>query len=86
MPDLKSLPVYGYADQPQRNVTLVNSNKVLEEQVLRHLDALSLEGKIDYRWYAIGRTHIEQGFMAINRAVFQPNRIELPSNEDENTG
>ena len=30
------------------------------------------------RWLAIGRTHIEQGFMAINRAIFRPDRVEIP--------
>jgi hypothetical protein len=28
----------------------------------------------DKRWAAIGRTHIEQWFMAMNRAVFKPRR------------
>ena len=30
------------------------------------------------QWLAIGRTHLEQAFMAINRAVFQPGRVALP--------
>jgi hypothetical protein len=33
---------------------------------------------VDQRWLAIGRTHIEEAFMAINRAVFQPQRVKLP--------
>lgn len=31
----------------------------------------------DPRWLAIARTHIQEGFMALNRAVFQPQRIKL---------
>ena len=37
---------------------------------------------VDQRWAAVARTHLEQGFMAMNRAVFRPGRIsgDLPSN------
>lgn len=35
----------------------------------------------DPRWIAIARSHFEQGFMALNRAVFQPQRIKLPEDE-----
>jgi hypothetical protein len=33
--------------------------------------------EVDQRWLAIGRTHIEQGFMAINRSIFRPERVKL---------
>lgn len=32
----------------------------------------------DQRWLAIARTHFQEGFMALNRAMFQPTRIKLP--------
>jgi hypothetical protein len=32
---------------------------------------------IDQRWLATGRTDIEKGFMAVNRAIFQPGRAQL---------
>ena len=32
----------------------------------------------DQRWLAIARTHTQEAFMALNRAVFQPQRIKLP--------
>lgn len=32
----------------------------------------------DPRWIAIGRTHLQEAFMFINRAVFQPARVALP--------
>ncbi len=73
----KGLPVAGYRPQSMRAVDIVNGHKRMEERVLRCLDALKDEPDIDQRWLAIGRTHIEQGFMAINRAVFQPPRITL---------
>lgn len=71
------LPVAGYRPQTEEKVATVNVNKQIEEQVLRRLDLLKDEPGIDHRWLAIGRTAIEQGFMAINRAVFQPERVKL---------
>lgn len=81
----EGLPVAGYQPQTAEKVAIVNDNKELEELVLRKIDALrnaASEIGIDGRWLAIGATHIEQGFMAINRAVFRPSRISLP--EDQN--
>lgn len=74
----KPLPVSGYKAQPTENVNLVNTNKHLEENILRLLDAYAQEEGVDKRWLALGRTHIEQGFMAINRSIFQPARATLP--------
>lgn len=69
------LPVHGYTTQGGDKVGIVNANKEHEEVILRRLDALALNGEIDGRWLAVGRTHIEQAFMAINRAVFKPQRL-----------
>lgn len=35
----------------------------------------------DPRWLSIARTHFQEGFMALNRAVFQPQRVKLPEDE-----
>jgi len=77
----QGLPVAGYKAQTDDKVALVNRNKEIEERVLRIIDELMLDQKevgIDKRWLSVGRTSIEQGFMAINRAVFQPGRVLLP--------
>lgn len=72
-------PVAGYKPLTQLKLDLVNENKAMEERVLRRLDDLALMGEtVDRRWLAVGRTHIEQAFMAINRSVFQPGRVALP--------
>lgn len=81
MTDHKGLPVAGYRPQNDANVALVNANKQIEEQALRVLDELRNNPGVDQRWLAIGRTAIEQGFMAVNRAVFQPARVKLPADE-----
>ena len=90
MTEHTGLPVAGYQPQSDEKVALVNSNKEMEERLLRTIDALSLglptstqPGTVNHafadgRWLAIARTHFEQGFMALNRAIFQPKRIELP--------
>lgn len=72
------LPVAGYQQQTQSRVDQVNGHKVLEERLLRIIDYLQQSGMGDPRWLAIAKTDLEKGFMALNRAVFQPSRIELP--------
>jgi hypothetical protein len=71
------LPVAGYRPQSTDKVDLVNANKTEEERVLRLLDHLATLPDTDKRWLAIGRTAIENGFMAVNRSVFRPARIPL---------
>ena len=77
MTEHTGLPVEGYRKQSENNVALVNKNKRIEEEVLRLLDDLASMSDIDKRWLAIGRTHLEQAFMAINRSIFKPERIQL---------
>lgn len=74
----KPLPVAGYVAQTSERVQLVNDMKFLEERLLRALDQLCAAGFTDPRWVSIGRTQVEQGFMAINRSIFQPGRAALP--------
>lgn len=78
----EGLPVPGYRPQPQEAVELVAHMKRMEEQLLRQLDKMAEDLNIDKRWLQIGRTGMEQAFMAINRSVFQPGRITLPGDDD----
>ena len=77
------LPVAGYRPQPIAAIDTVNGFKRDEERILRKLDAMTRQPQWpedpDQRWLAIGRTHLEQAFMAINRAVFRPDRVTLPA-------
>ncbi|ADE84738.1 Acb2/Tad1 domain-containing protein [Rhodobacter capsulatus] len=73
----EGLPVAGYKPQSGEALAVVNGNKWLEELLLRRLDVLAADPAIDKIWLQIGRTAIEQGFMAVNRAVFQPGRAEI---------
>jgi hypothetical protein len=81
--EIAGLPVAGYRPQTPAAVSVVNRNKEIEEMVLRQLDYLAGVELIDKRWLAIGRTAIEQGFMAVNRAVFRPSRATLPADPRE---
>jgi hypothetical protein len=47
----------------------MNELKELERQVL---DIVNHMGYADQRWIAIGKTHIQQGFMALVRAIARP--------------
>lgn len=77
MTEHAGLPVSGYKPQTDEKVQTVNLNKDLEERVLRQLDALGEHADVDKRWLAIGRTAIENGFMAVNRSVFKPGRVNI---------
>ena len=79
-------PVAGYKPQSQESIDLVNRFKMEEEHLLRTIDKMMMEryeasainNKYDNRWLQIGRTHMEQAFMAINRGIFMPGRVTLP--------
>ncbi len=81
MTDHKPMPVSGYTAQIDENVQMVNINKRDEERILRSIDQYAMNPEVDRRWLAIAKTHIEQGFMAMNRAIFKPQRIALPEDE-----
>ena len=74
----QGLPVAGYQPQSDEAILLVNLMKATEEKLLRALDDLAERDDVDKRWLAIGRTQIEQGFMAVNRSIFRPGRVVLP--------
>lgn len=82
MTEHQSLPVHGYVPQSDMTVALVNDNKMKEEMLLQHLDIMQRHPQVyDARWLAIARTHFEQGYMALNRAVFKPQRVVLPDDK-----
>lgn len=93
MTDNNGLPVAGYTPQSDAKVALVNEFKVDEERLLRKVDAAQATMRstgptpdvhaYDQRWVAIARMHFQEGFMALNRAVFQPTRIVLPENNGQ---
>ncbi len=82
---IEGLPVAGYRPQSPEAVATVNASKELEEHVLRLLDEIGEDPQLqaDKHWLSIGRTAIEQGFMAVNRSVFKPARMAIAELDGE---
>lgn len=76
--------IKGYRDLSQAEIDLMNEIKAKAEECGSLVDRLQAlqrhpqdkEGAaafyIDGRWAAIGRTHLQEGFMALVRSVAQP--------------
>lgn len=64
-------PVKGYTKQSDENVALVNDSKELENRVGDLVQAIAASGA-DPRMVAIAITQLQDGFMWLNRSVFQP--------------
>jgi hypothetical protein len=77
MAEYQPLPVLGYKSQGIAAIDLVNDNKRVEEALLQTMDEMQGDANFDQRWLAIARTDIEKGFMALNRAIFKPDRVKL---------
>lgn len=80
MADHKGLPVAGYQTQSEEKVALVNENKILEERLLRQIEKIKNTPGVgaDPRMLALALTGIQEACMWLNRAVFQPTRVNLP--------
>ena len=74
----RGLPVAGYQPQSDQRVTIVNANKELEERCIRRAEEIRDTPGMDGRMAALAITNLQQGFMWLNRAVFQPSRVALP--------
>lgn len=74
--------IKGYRDLSQAEIDLMNEIKAKTAEVGVLCDKLATasapprapiaQGELDGRWVAIGRTHLQEGFMALTRAVAQP--------------
>mgnify|MGYP000529369054 CR=1 FL=1 len=71
--------IKGYRDLSQSEIDAMNRIKALAEQVgalVEELDASpnaeTADQAADRRWVAIARTQLQQGFMALTRAIAKP--------------
>lgn len=65
--------IIGYQPQTPQKIDADNTNKGFENDLGRWFKQLQADVEdIDGRWVSIARTHFQHGFMALNRAVFQP--------------
>jgi hypothetical protein len=71
-------PIHGHTEPSDAMLKLVNHNKMAKEKLLQAIERLVTQGVADARWVEIARAHSEQGHMALNRAILQPERVKLP--------
>jgi len=80
MAENQHMQIKGYRKLSQAEVELMNEVKAKAEEVgilVAKLDGMLIPGKVpneelDHRWIAIGRTHLQEGFMALTRAIAKP--------------
>ena len=65
-------PITGYRTLTEAEIAAMNEGKAIAVQVGEWIDRLMAAPETDKRWVAIGKTHLQQGFMAALRGVAQP--------------
>ena len=64
--------ITGYRDLTQDEINLMNMVKGLAAKAGAELEIVNNASDIDKRWVAIARTHLQEGFMALTRAIARP--------------
>lgn len=64
--------ITGYRELSQQEINLMNEIKAIGSQLELLVNKVSSEGNGDQRWAAIARTELQQGLMALTRAVAKP--------------
>lgn len=64
--------ISGYRELGQAEIDLMNEIKAVGPTLEALLDKLYSRPDLDHRWVAIGKTHLQEGLMALTRAVAQP--------------
>lgn len=77
IPEYATPPIKGYRILTEEDVVEINKLKELEAAVLSAVARLVERRSNDGRWISIGRTHIEEGFMALNRSIAKPDALPL---------
>jgi hypothetical protein len=65
-------PITGYRSLTQAEVDLMNEGKALGVKIGEYIDRVTATPDIDQRWVAIGKTHMQQGLMAVLRGIARP--------------
>ncbi len=65
-------PITGYRTLTTAEIEAMNEGKALAVQIGEWVDRLMADPSTDKRWVAIGKTHLQQGFMAALRGIAQP--------------
>lgn len=65
-------PITGYRTLTEAEIAAMNEGKALAVQVGAFIDKLMADPATDKRWVSIGKTQLQQGFMATLRGIAQP--------------
>lgn len=68
-------PISGYRKLGDSDVDLINRIKAAERQLGELWREVALANGVDRRWLALGKTHLQEGFMAFVRAVAKPEDV-----------
>lgn len=64
--------ITGYRELTQPEIDAMNKIKAKAAEVGALVEELQLTPGLDQRWVALGKTQLQQGFMALTRGVAQP--------------
>ena len=64
--------ITGYRELTADEISLMNDIKKMANQVGDMVKNASEDSLADQRWVSIAKTHLQQGFMALTRAVAKP--------------
>lgn len=64
--------ITGYREPTQPEIDAMNKIKAKAAEVGALVEELQLTTGLDQRWVALGKTQLQQGFMALTRGVAQP--------------
>ena len=64
--------ISGYRDLTEEEITTMNTIKRFGESLGEMVLVLRQRADYDQRWVSIGATHLQEGLMALTRAVARP--------------
>ena len=64
--------IKGYRELNQREIDLMNEIKMAGAIIGELVAQLQTEGELDQRWISIGKTHLQEGLMALTRGIAKP--------------
>lgn len=64
--------IKGYRELSQAEIDLMNEIKQKGVELGGMVAKLNIQDSVDDRWVSIGATHLQQGLMALTRAVAKP--------------
>ncbi len=67
-----SEPIKGYRELNEMEIMKMNLVKTAGEHVGTIVEELKKDNELDQRWVAIAKTHLQEGFMALTRAIAKP--------------